>query len=380
MFSLPSVIPSFHPARAYKSGRKSVLAISCLLSATVACSSERSGLSVNENQTKSETIDGIKVGQAASGTGSQAVKGQIDQPAPNPENAATEPAADLAGRQTLVALASKTPSLSILTKLVVLCDLAETLDSPTLDLTVFAPTNSAFIKLFGSESAVPSSCDEGLKTVLLYHVLDQRFTAAKLLKNSAISSLAGAAEAVFIEQNGQGVLINRESQVVIADVNAVNGVAHLIDTVLIPDQTGTLLNAIQKRPLLSKLADSLVATHLEGALEGADSLTVFAPEDKAFRKLGTAPLPLAKLKSVLLHHVVQGQVRFADIKVGTQSVPTLNGTSLSIFLAEGPVAFAPNIWGSSQTRSEDGFISEADIFAKNGVIHTVSQVLVPNNL
>ena len=77
---------------------------------------------------------------------------------------------------------------------------------------------------------------------------------------------------------------------------------------------------------------------------------------------------------------MQGQVTFADIKVGTQNVPTLNGTSLSIFLAEGPVAFAPNIWGSSQTRSEDGFISEADIFTKNGVIHTISQVLVPNNL
>jgi transforming growth factor-beta-induced protein len=264
---------------------------------------------------------------------------------------------------------------------VVLCDLAETLDSPTFDLTVFAPTNAAFIKLFGSESAVPRSCDAGLKTVLLYHVLGQRFTAAELVRESTYQvTLAGEREGVFIEQRAQNVFLNRASQVAIADINAVNGIAHLIDTVLIPDQIGTLLGAIQKRPFLSKLADSLAATHLENALNGPDALTVFAPEDKAFRKLGTTPLPLEDLKSVLLHHVVRGQVRFADIKVGNQNVPTLNGTSLSIFLAEGPVAFAPNIWGSAQSRSEDGFISTTDIGTKNGVIHTISQVLVPNNL
>jgi transforming growth factor-beta-induced protein len=255
------------------------------------------------------------------------------------------------------------------------------LDSPTVDLTVFAPTNAAFIKLFGSESAIPHSCDAGLKTVLLYHVLGQRFTAANLVRYSTYQvTLAGDREGVFIEERGQNVFLNRASQVVIADVNAANGIAHLIDTVLIPDQAGTLLNAIQKRPFLSKLADSLAATHLENALEGSDALTVFAPEDKAFQKLGTAPLPLEKLKSVLLHHVVQGQVRFADIKVGTQHVPTLNGTSLSIFLADNPAVFAPNIWGSGQSRSEDGFISTADIGTKNGIIHTISQVLVPNNL
>jgi transforming growth factor-beta-induced protein len=360
MFILSSVIPRFNPDHAPKRGRKSLLAIACLLSAAFGCSSEGSGLSVKENRSQSQKIE-----------------------APTADLASTQVASDAsvaADRQTLAALASKTSSLSILTRLVVLCDLAETLDSPTVDLTVFAPTNAAFIKLFGSESALPRSCDAGLKTVLLYHVLDQRITAAKILKFSNITSLAGAAETLFIEGNGPGVLINRASQVIAADINAVNGVAHLIDTVLIPDQIGTLLGAIQKRPSLSKLADSLAATHLENALEGSDALTVFAPEDKAFQKLVTTPLPLEKLKSVLLHHVVQGQVTFADIKVGTQHVPTLNGTSLSIFRAEGPVIFSPNIWGSGQTRSDDGFILKADIAAKNGIIHTISQVLVPDNL
>ena len=73
---------------------------------------------------------------------------------------------------------------------------------------------------------------------------------------------------------------------------------------------------------------------LVGALSGKGPLTVFAPTDAAFAKVPKATLTAlgkdkAKLKAVLLYHVVAGKVTAAQV-VKLRSAKTLEGSSVAI--------------------------------------------------
>jgi uncharacterized surface protein with fasciclin (FAS1) repeats len=108
---------------------------------------------------------------------------------------------------------------------------------------------------------------------------------------------------------------------------------------------------------------------LVGALSGKGPLTVFAPTDAAFAKVPKATLTAlskdkAKLKAVLLYHVVKGRVPAARV-VKLKSAKTLEGSALTIRVSGGRV-FA----GGAQ-------VVKADVAASNGVIHVINKVLIP---
>ena len=108
---------------------------------------------------------------------------------------------------------------------------------------------------------------------------------------------------------------------------------------------------------------------LVGALSGKGSLTVFAPTDAAFAKVPKATLTAlgkdkAKLKSVLLYHVVKGKVTAAQV-VKLKSAKTLEGSTVAIKVSGGKVFV-----GGAQ-------VVKADVAASNGVIHVISKVLIP---
>jgi len=117
---------------------------------------------------------------------------------------------------------------------------------------------------------------------------------------------------------------------------------------------------------LTKLLKSagLVAT-----LHQTGPYTVFAPTDAAFAKLPKATLAAlakdkAKLRSVLLYHVVKGNVPAAKV-VTLRSAKTLNGKAVSIRVNGGKVSV-----GGAR-------VTTADVKASNGVIHVVNKVLLP---
>lgn len=102
--------------------------------------------------------------------------------------------------------------------------------------TVFAPTNEAFAKLPAAELKrllEPEHIKE-LDAVLEYHVIAGAAVHAKDLKpEQTVKSLQG--ENLFIEvMYDKNVYINRKAKVTTADVDASNGVVHIIDNVLIP--------------------------------------------------------------------------------------------------------------------------------------------------
>jgi uncharacterized surface protein with fasciclin (FAS1) repeats len=117
------------------------------------------------------------------------------------------------------------------------------------------------------------------------------------------------------------------------------------------------------------LAKLLTRAGLVGALEQPGPYTVFAPTDAAFKRVPKATLAAllknrAKLKAVLLYHVVSGKVTAADV-AGLSSAKTLSGKSIRIRLAGG------NVFVNSAK------VTKADVMASNGVIHVVNRVLIP---
>ncbi len=108
---------------------------------------------------------------------------------------------------------------------------------------------------------------------------------------------------------------------------------------------------------------------LVGTLEGKGPFTVFAPTDAAFAKVPKATLVSlaknkAKLRAVLLYHVVKGKVTAAQA-MKLQSAKTLEGKPVSIQVKGGKVI----VGGAT--------VVKANVMASNGVIHVINKVLVP---
>ncbi|MBX7110977.1 MAG: fasciclin domain-containing protein [Dehalococcoidia bacterium] len=132
--------------------------------------------------------------------------------------------------------------------------------------------------------------------------------------------------------------------------------ANIVDTAAANGNFKTLLAAVE-------------AAGLTSTLKGPGPFTVFAPTDAAFAALpaGTVDSLLkdpAKLKDILLYHVVSGQVLAADAAKLTEA-KTVQGGSLPIVAAGGTVT----VGGAK--------VVTADVRASNGVIHVIDKVLIP---
>jgi transforming growth factor-beta-induced protein len=217
--------------------------------------------------------------------------------------------------------------------------------------TVFAPTDAAFAKL----SAAPTG--DALKNVLLYHVLNGTVGPVDLKEGGAAVTLAGSP--VLFSLTG-GAKIN-DATISMTNVVAKNGVIHVIDSVIVPPADDIVATAVAAGTF-TKLAGALTSAGLVSALQAPGPFTVFAPTDAAFDKLSAVPTGDA-LKNVLLYHVTQGAIGSGNLVAG--SVPTLlTDKNLTIDLSSGV-----KVNGASVTK--------ANILTKNGIIHVVDSVLVP---
>lgn len=104
--------------------------------------------------------------------------------------------------------------------------------------TVFAPTDEAFNALSESTKQSLFADPNGtLKNIILYHVVDGVVTAEELLSLAAVSTQAGQNVGVSVVGDGQ-IVLEGYAQVIVADIEASNGVIHVINAVLIPAGRG----------------------------------------------------------------------------------------------------------------------------------------------
>jgi uncharacterized surface protein with fasciclin (FAS1) repeats len=96
--------------------------------------------------------------------------------------------------------------------------------------TVFAPTDEAFAKIPAETLAAVLADKEKLTAILTYHVVSGKVMAADVVKLDNATTVQGSDVAI---DASNGVKVN-DATVVTADVEATNGVIHVIDTVLMP--------------------------------------------------------------------------------------------------------------------------------------------------
>ncbi len=135
--------------------------------------------------------------------------------------------------QTIVDIAAGNEDFSTLVSLVQAAGLADAL-ATTDGLTVFAPTNEAFAKLPAVVVEYVTANPELLTQVLQYHVVAGKVMSADLSDGMKAATLQG--DELTFAVSGAGVKVDG-ANVVTADIEASNGVIHVVDTVLIPPVT-----------------------------------------------------------------------------------------------------------------------------------------------
>ncbi len=266
------------------------------------------------------------------------------------------------GDQNIVQTALAAGQFSTLASLLQKAGLVDTLSNGG-PFTVFAPTDAAFAKVPKATLDALAANPAQLKSVLLYHVVPGAVTSADVAKGSSVA-IKVVDGSVYVDQ----------AKVTTPDVMASNGVIHVIDTVLIPKAapaapTKNIVQTAVAAGQFKTLASLLKRAGLAATLQGKGPFTVFAPTDAAFAKVPKATLAAlaknkAKLRAVLLYHVVKGKVTAAQA-MKLRSAKTLEGKSLSIQVKNGKVI----VGGATVTK--------ADVNASNGVIHVINKVLIP---
>ena len=248
-------------------------------------------------------------------------------------------------------------------------------------LTVFAPNDAAFADLLARLKTLGVSTEQLLAnkalltTILTYHVVSGKILSTDITGPVGPKTLEGR-QLLVIPKNGK-ITINGYATVVAADVQATNGVIHVIDQVLIPPaKLGDIVEVAQGAGMFSTLLAAAQAAGLVDALKGAGPLTVFAPTDAAFttllKRLRLSPAQLladpARVAMILKYHVVSGKVTSADLGKRTVA-PTLQGRSIVV---------RKNSRGKV-TVNRTANVVQADIAASNGVIHVIDRVLIPRS-
>lgn len=283
--------------------------------------------------------------------------------------------------KTILELAEGRSDLSVFVQAVEKAELTDALAQGPR--TVFLPTSNAFSALFaqlGLES-VADLTPAQLAPILRYHVLDSVVTA-----NAAIALAPGEAKGTSLGGRFEiayetNKLFIDEATVVESDITVSNGIVHIVDEVLLPSIT----DIVTTDPTFSEL-NTAVATADAGSgepkvgevLDGPSSFSggqwlVFAPRNQALAGL-TLPTN-QNLTNLLLYHTVPS------------ANPPTKSEALSLDEAQLDTAYLLRTitvdGGTSivvrdlNSVTVDANVTVADIYAANGIIHIIDNVLIP---
>jgi uncharacterized surface protein with fasciclin (FAS1) repeats len=288
--------------------------------------------------------------------------------------------------QSITAIAAANPDFSTLVTALTRTNLATTLDGSG-QFTVFAPTNAAFTTFFASlgPNVTVNNVDVAvLKSILLNHVLGTEVKSAAIATGyaSTLSPFGTAANgptiSMYIQKEAGIVTVNggigtneaprKGAVVTTADVDASNGVIHIVNRVI---QIPNVVDHAKANPNFSTLTSLLVAQNLVSTLEGTASspFTVFAPVNTAFDAATLSlygGLSSANKTAVLTYHVVAG-VNVRSNAIPTGNITTLQGQAFSI------TGTAINDAGTTVDKN----IIVTDVQCSNGIVHAIDKVLLP---
>ncbi|XP_057371625.1 WW domain-binding protein 11-like isoform X1 [Daphnia carinata] len=276
--------------------------------------------------------------------------------------------------------------LNTLNDLLVLSGLDEMFDKEG-PFTVFVPVDQAFeilIQKFGGMEKASEEFNKNpdvLNSLLKHHVVAGSVSSSSLQNNGVMQSLLTTPLRVkFYESednewrplkvNTEVITVNG-ARVVKPDIQATNGVIHIVDRVLFPVPQADIYNTLKNDPaqryttLISAIDKAGLTTVLANPTGGP--YTVFAPTNKAFSLISRSELNAilndpAKLTKLLQRHVVQDLIYTSGLQ-GFQKAYALDFEILYIYHAKG------------MTKVNGANVIDQDNTTLNGVIHTIDSVL-----
>ena len=273
--------------------------------------------------------------------------------------------------KTIVEVAAGSEDFETLVAAVKAADLVETLSGEG-PFTVSAPTDDAFAKLPKRRLAglLKPENKKRLTAVLTYHVVLGKVMAADVVKLEKAKTVQGSSVQIKVSD---GKVQVDNANVVKTDIVCKNGVIHVIDAVILPGaKKKDIVDTVVGAGSFKTLVAAVKAAGLVETLKGKGPFTVFAPTDEAFSKLpeGTLesllkPENKEKLTAILTYHVVPGKVMAADV-VKLKEAKTVEGSKAKIKVADGKVQI------------DNANVVKTDIVCKNGVIHVIDAVILPN--
>jgi transforming growth factor-beta-induced protein len=261
---------------------------------------------------------------------------------------------------------------STLVTAVVTAELLPALTDPLSALTVFAPTNTAFDNLATALGTTVSGllALPNLADILAYHVLGTEVPSTAVTNGAIVQPLSTTNTLKLTVTSTGNVFVN-QAQVTSVDINADNGIVHVLGAVVLPVETvadiaidngfSTLVTAVVTAELLPAVTNPLA------------NLTVFAPTNEAFTDLaddlGTTVnglLALPNLADILTYHVLGTEVPSSAVTNGAIVQPLSTTNTLKLTATAGGDVFV-----------NQAQVTTVDLTAFNGVVHVLDAVVLP---
>jgi uncharacterized surface protein with fasciclin (FAS1) repeats len=284
---------------------------------------------------------------------------------------------------------SADPNFSLLKEAATKAALLDTLGKTPGAYTVFAPDNAAFTAAGITSASIAAATPASLKSILQYHLISGAVIfAAGVPTGPNAKVIMANGDSVFVAKKTNGNVFVNGVQVTLADIGAVNGVAHKVGRVIRP-ATGNIVATASAAGLDSLVKTVQIVNSTSIALGGDPTLTatlsnalltVFAPTNAAFTKYlqdssltNISQIPVARLNSILKFHVVTGRNFSSELANG--NITMLAGGATTVNLTNG-TGGGPSIKGNGNGTALCNIIA-TDVMCRNGVVHLIDRILLP---
>ncbi len=283
----------------------------------------------------------------------------------------------------------------------------EALSNPDAELTVFAPTDAAFAAIPADTLNAVLADQELLTSILLFHVVPGAVMSSDVVglldaaDGETVTVKTAQGQHIDITKDEMGdILVNgAKLNLEMVDIEASNGVIHVIDSVIMPETKTIAEIVVEAAGMTDAPQFSTLLTAVQAAdpavletLSNPDAvLTVFAPTDAAFAAVPADTLAAVladqkMLTDILLYHVhvseAMGEeaampVAFADVAAAlTATDASPDGITVPTALAGKDLTISLDEDGNPVINGTVKIVAH-DIDAANGIIHVIDAVLLP---
>lgn len=241
--------------------------------------------------------------------------------------------------------------------------------------TLLAPTDNAFRKLDGQLLNRILADKRCLKKVINNHLLPNVICSSAVSGSHKSKTKNKLSKYLQLTRDDNDKIFVEKSQIIDRDIMANNGVLHLIDDVIIPDEAYAIMEVLERRNL-TRLSDLISEAGLKKSLEQANNIIILVPTDEAFSKMSEfdrARLNSSNTRDIVQYHVIP-EMSTCHAADGYQFSTWNTKRKLTVHKSR---SLYYSIFEPNQETIQCSSIVKFGIQSCNAVIHLIDKVLIP---